>query len=392
MIGDMRVASVALMLCPLLIVPGSAAAQTFKSLCDFSDGSNGGVPQAGVAVGPTGIIYGTTTGGGITAGVQGHGTVFQCKPAHGIVATLHKFHGTADGSDSFAGVTVGPDGALYGVSFNGGGKHFGEIFRIDPTTKIFTPLFSFKFTDGGVPQSPVAFNGSTLYGTAEAGGKHDAGTVFAFDINTRKLTTVYNFKGEDDGKYPNSALIFDTAGNLYGTTSSGGSTGYGVVYKLDPTTKHETALYSFASTDGTNISPAAPLAVTASGIVYGARSSGGGFGEIFEVDPAKKTEASIYYFTDGADGGTPYGGITLGPDGRLYGTTSAGGANGAGTVFAFDTTAKTLTTLYNFGSVQGGYGDGAFSYASVVFAGPTLYGTTSGGGAGLYGTVFQLTP
>ena len=123
-----------------------------------------------------------------------------------------------------------------------------------------------------------------------------------------------------------------------------------------------------------------------------ASSSGGSFGEIIAIDPAKQTEATVYNFTDGTDGGTPYGGVTLGPDGRLYGTTSAGGAHGLGTVFAYDPAANVLTTEYNFGSVQGGYGDGGFSYAGVTFAGKTLYGTTSGGGSGLYGTVFELTP
>jgi uncharacterized repeat protein (TIGR03803 family) len=177
-----------------------------------------------------------------------------------------------------------------------------------------------------------------LYGTTNGaysdvggGGSHNAGVVFKVDPFGND-TVLYSFTGGADGSSPNG-LIRDLQGNLYGTTSGGGASGAGVVFKVD-TSGNETVLYSFAGgSDG-----GYPLWVTlvrdSAGDLYGTTGGGGasGAGVVFKLDTSGH-ETVLYSFTGGADGGTPYAGVVLSPEGNLYGTTAFGGQTNAGVVF-----------------------------------------------------------
>jgi len=201
----------------------------------------------------------------------------------------------------------------------------------------------------------------------------------------------YAFKGGSDGAGPAAALIQDPAGNLYGTTSQGGTTGCGgggcgTVFKVN-TRNRETVLYRFGgSPDGAT--PYGRLVMDGSGNLYGTTSSGGafGFGTVFKIDPIG-TETVLYSFSGGNDGAKPYAGLVTDGAGDLYGTTENGGASNSGIVFKIDANGNE-TVLYSF---KGGTSDGADPKAGLTLdSAGNLYGTTFSGGSGGYGTVFEL--
>jgi uncharacterized repeat protein (TIGR03803 family) len=276
-----------------------------------------------------------------------------------------------------------------------------------------TSLYSFcsqpNCTDGAVPEAGLvqATNGN-VYGTTSAGGdgadcssKSGCGTVFEITA-AGKLTTLYSFCSQPncvDG-YNASALVQATNGNFYGTTAHGGTNyGDGTVFEITPAGKL-TTLYSFCSqygcTDGSE--PVAGLVQATNGNFYGTTEEGGAnfYGTVFEITPAGKL-TTLYSFcsqTNCTDGSWPVAGLVQATNGNFYGTTSAGGANsscyqGCGTVFEI-TPAGKLTTLYSFCS-QPNCVDGDAAFTGLVQAtNGKFYGTTEGGGADGYGTVFSL--
>ena len=186
-----------------------------------------------------------------------------------------------------------------------------------------------------------------------------------------------------DGAWPNEGVIRDSAGNLYGTTSQGGTAGWGVVYKLD-TAGHETVLYTFTGgADGGW--PYVGVMRDPAGNLYGTATYGGtaGAGVVFKLDTAGQ-EAVLYSFTGGADGRNPYGGVIRDSAGNLYGTTVEGGTANSGVVYKLDTTGHE-TVLYSFtGGPDGGGPSGVIRDSAG-----NLYGTASGGTAG-QGVVYEL--
>ena len=229
--------------------------------------------------------------------------------------------------------------------------------------------------------------------SAEAAAASTPKTLHAFGINQQGGSTLYG------------ALMMDSAGNLYGTAEYGGAHGYGVVYKLTRQSGGgwtETVLYSFKGGSQDGATPHDALVMDAGGNLYGTTSVGGGgcshtgCGIVFELSPTASgpwTETVLHRFAGGtADGSTPYSGVILDAAGNLYGTTSSGGANGAGMAYELSpngTSTWNETILHNFT----GSPDGATPFASLVFdnAG-NLYGTTYKGGSANQGTVFELTP
>jgi len=191
------------------------------------------------------------------------------------------------------------------------------------------------------------------------------------------------FTGKDGG-LPTAVLIRDSAGNLYGTTSSGGESGLGVVFKLDAANT-ETVLHAFAGPDGAI--PHGRLVQDGSGNLYGTTSSGGGsgLGTVFKIDTSG-TESVVYSFAGSPDGAKPYAGLVIDNSGNLYGTTEDGGSSGFGTIFKIDT-GGTETVLHSF---AGGSSDGADPKAGVILdATGNLYGTTFRGGIWRQGNSVQ---
>jgi uncharacterized repeat protein (TIGR03803 family) len=356
-------------------------------LYSFTGGADGLYPNAGVVQDSAGNLYGTTVYGG----AAGRGTVYKLDPTdHETV--LYNFTGKSDGAYPFAGVISDSVGNLYGATGSAGPAGAGALFKLDTTGH--ETVYGFPGSDGGFPWgAPIQDVAGNLYGTTVGGGAAGVGVVFKVDP-TGHETVLYTFTGGADGANPYAGLIMDAGGNLYGTTVAGGSSGAGVVYKID-TTGHESVLYSFTGgADGAN--PYGVLAMDSAANFYGTTASGGaaGKGTAYKLDPMGH-ETVLYSFTGGADGGVPYSGVTRDSAGNLYGTTWTGGAGscygGCGVVYKVDP-AGHQTVLSSFLGVA----NGGFSYGGLALdTAGNLYGTTWSGGpaSGEYpGMVFKVNP
>jgi uncharacterized repeat protein (TIGR03803 family) len=303
-------------------------------LLKFSGGANGVSPQNGVIRDAAGNLYGTTGfGGDLTCAC---GTVFKLD-ATGKETVLHAFTGAPDGKTPDGGLIRDAQGNLYGTTIFGGditcnSVGCGTVFKVSATGKE-TVLYSFAGgTDGAEPIATLALDpAGNLFGTTLDGGASGLGIVFQLD-GAGAETVLHSFTGSPDGSQPGGGLI-PVGEDLYGTTEGGGNLCCdGTVYKLDKTGK-ETVVYSF--TGGTNAaSPVADLVHDAAGNFYGTTTSGGAsnLGTVFKLDSAGKLTL-LHGFTGGLDGAAPLGGLILDAAGNLYGTTVYGGAFGFGTIF-----------------------------------------------------------
>lgn len=309
-------------------------------LHSFAGGAGGANPADAVIRDSSGNLYGTTSVGGL-----GNGTVFKLDKKNNFTV-LYSFSGSTDGKQPFTPVVRDTAGNLYGTtdlggdtSCNGGGG-CGVVFKVDPQGNE-TLLRTFNGgKNGQFPEAGLLLDGAgNLYGTTSGGGKNGNGTVFKLD-SAGNETVVGNFVYAR-GAVPFSNVIQDAQGNFYGTTAYGGNNkctqGCGAVYKMD-TSGNEITLYAFTGgADGAT--PSAGLVFDTAGNLYGSTYAGGtpgcedqGCGVIFKLDPTGH-ETVLHSFSDGADGAAPVGNIILDATGNLYGTTSIGGTNNSGAVF-----------------------------------------------------------
>jgi uncharacterized repeat protein (TIGR03803 family) len=346
-------------------------------------GTDGIGPFAALVQGSDGNFYGTTSGGG----PYFSGTVFKITPA-GVMTILHSFAGgTTDGSNASAALIEGLDGDFYGTTLSGGLNYNGTVFKITPTG-IETVLHFFTGgTDGSQPQATLIQSvDGNFYGTTTQGGASNAGTVFKITPAGTE-TVLHSFAiGPADGSAPQAALIQGSDGNWYGTTRGGGASGNGALFKITPAGV-ETVFYSFAgATDGNQ--PQGALTLGGDGNFYGTTSGGGtsNSGGIVKITPVG-IETVVYSFNSGFEGQVPVG-LTQGSDGNFYGITSNGGTSGNGTVFKI-TPGGVETALYSF---AGGITDGRYPASLTQGSDGNFYGTTALGGTSNEGTVFKITP
>ena len=319
----------------------------------FSTNVKDGIyPDSSVISDASGNLYGTTSEGGINDA----GVVFELvRPGAGgkwKEVVLHRFTGGADGGTPHGTLVFGPDGALYGAAGYGGTSGAGLIYRFSPDAKgkwKEEALYNFgNGADGGYPYCTPIFDGNgNLYGTTLNGGNAGNGVVFELappaSGHSWTETVLHSFDSADDGVEPRMGVIMDAAGNLYGTTESGGNIGYGAVFEMNPPaqgqqTWTESVIYNFDFSPNGGSPGYSGLVMDASGNLFGTTQTGGTGenGVVFELSPQQGswTENVLHTFEGSPDGSQPESGLLQGADGTLYGTTFEGGdVDNSGTVF-----------------------------------------------------------
>jgi uncharacterized repeat protein (TIGR03803 family) len=394
----------------------SAQAQKFKVLHTFN-GTDGAEPLGFLRRDTNGNLYGTTATGGDGKGICGAvsfgcGTAFKLD-AGGKLLWSHRFLFT-DGMDPIGGLTRGSAGHFYGTTYLGGNTKCyeygcGTVFELDKTGKKEKVLYRFAGNGGqGIFPEPLLARDTAgnLYGTTN-------GNIFKID-SSGNFSVLYTFGGKSDGCYP-VGVILDTKGNLYGVATSGGAgpcgSGFGVVFEVD-TSGNFSVLHTFGESDGA--APDSILVFDKAGNLYGTTYRGGtsgvcdgGCGTVFKMSPSGNgmwAESVLYNFCSlesCSDGQNPARGpLAIDAVGNLYGTTYFGGASqncneGCGAVYKLDPSGQE-TVLYNFT----GENDGGFPYSGVVRDKTgNLYGVAAGfgdpncpDGLGGCGVVFEITP
>jgi uncharacterized repeat protein (TIGR03803 family) len=397
----------------LVAAPLFAASE--QPIYSFRSNWNGITPAAGLIFDASGNLYGTTEwGGGDMSGCGGTGCGVVFELVAGANGTwtekiLHNFNDSGkDGTDPMSALVFGANGALYGTTYSGGSSNNGTVFQLTSTNGKWTEkiLHYFKGVDGANPSAGLVFDTTgNLYGTTYYGGKSGNGTVFELSPGSNGKwaeKVLYNFNGTA-GVNPAASVIFDSNGNLYGTTIGGGSSkcagGCGVVFELTHGASgwSEKVLHDFAGRDGET--PSGSLVFDMSGNLYGTAYSGGrtNAGDVFELSPSttgKWTETVLYYFKNSTlDGVNPSASLIFDGNGNLYSTTVYGGSFGNGTVFELSPAGDgkwTESIVYSFNNTDA---DGANPVAPVVIdANGDLFGTTSDGGTAFNGTAFEVTP
>jgi len=254
-------------------------------LYSFSGGTDGQNPLAKLIFDANGSLYGTTGFGGDPTCKCG--TVFKLSRT-GKLTTLHTFTGGSDGANPLAsrGLIVDVKGNLYGTTQSGGTSNYGTVYKVSSKGKELV-LHSFTEADGRSPYSSVIFDAKgNLYGTTGTGGNLGGGVVYKLTMQ-RKETVLYNFSGKADGALPGGSLIWDAKGNLYGTTYRYGdpTCKCGTVFKLGRTGKLATLHTFMGGSDGAN--PSNGLTLDAKGSLYGTTTAGGSSnaGTVFKLTP-----------------------------------------------------------------------------------------------------------
>jgi uncharacterized repeat protein (TIGR03803 family) len=342
----------------------------------------------------------------VTAGVLAPSRIASAQPA---VQVLHTFGGT-DGAYPYAALIKASDGNFYGTTsgspcppFVCGVFGYGTIFKMTAAgTVTLLHAFTGGTTDGASPHAALiqAADGS-FYGTTSVGGPSNVGTVFKMTA-AGSVTLLHAFAGGTaDGANPHAALIQATDGNFYGTTTNGGASGRGTVFKITAAGT-VTVLHAFAGGTTDGAFPYAALIQATDGNFYGTTSEGAsnpdfasGNGTVFKMTPAG-TVTVLHAFTpcimpgptcDTPDGASPIAGLIQATDGNFYGTTLVGGAFGFGTVFNM-TPAGTVGLLHSFSGLEDGNNPAA---ALIQATDGNLYGTTSSNVRIGAGTVFKMT-
>jgi uncharacterized repeat protein (TIGR03803 family) len=399
-----------------------AAGESLLHIFTSTASGGGAFPYSGLIADKAGVLYGTISDKDCSC--SSYGAVFKLtRSASGYTyQTLYRFQGGSDGANPESTLVADRTGALYGTTVAGGGftsvcaQGCGTVFKLTPSGSGYLEdvLYAFRGgSDGTWPVAPLILDKSgALYGTAPNGGSsncdlYGCGTAFRLQPHGSgyDFSVIYTFLGRNDAANPVGGLVFGRGGVLYGTTSGG--PGGGTAFTLTPNGSRytETLIHHFlGGSDG--FDPLAGLSIDPQGALYGTTAQGGGggcgsigCGIVFKLTPSGSayTETPIHTFRGSpTDGAQPMDAVTLEPNGDVLGTTQVGGTQNHGTVFRLRPTASgyALHVIHSFGGFHAG--DGSGPVASVLIDHGKLFGTTLNGGTPprvcSCGTIFDLSP
>ena len=410
--GALRSCAFVLTLIALTLAARPAQCQTFTVLHNFTGGADGSRPQTGT-VDAAGNLYGTAPSGGQrgpNCQVLECGLAFKLAEVNSgwVLTPIYNFTGGTDGFEPNSGLIFGPDGALYGTTIYGGtGSGYGTVYKLQPSpSRCGSPLCQWRETilysftasanNGGLPASGVTFDAAgNLYGPTTGGG----GSGFCRDEGcgvVYKLTragggwtesVLHKFGGGFDGGLPNAPVIFDSAGNIYGTEMLGG---HGSIYELTPSGSgwNDTVIYRFQlPADGEMPSGLLYYAGNLYGTTLGTTDGGGSVYELTFTGGQWAHSTLVSFDYQGEQPSVPAP-MVKDAQGNLYGASPAGGQFGQGSVFKLTPSGGswTYTSLHDFNGTDG-------DAPGAVVLGPqgSLYGTTWGGGTFNEGVAFKIT-
>lgn len=302
------------------------------------------------------------------------------------MATLIKLadFGSTNGSYPSANLTIDSAGDLFGVTAQGGTNGLGTVFELQAGSHTLTTLASFTGGNGSAPHGNLVLDSAgDLFGAAQNGGANGDGALFELAAGSHTISALASFN-QTNGAYPTGTLSTDAAGDLFGTTISGGSANLGTVYELAAGSHAVATLASFTVP---NSSVVGGVAADKSGDLFGvARYAGpAGAGSIFEVAAGSHSVATLANFNN-VNGTTPWYNPIVDASGNLFGTTENGGASGDGTVYELPAGSSAIVTLASFSGANG-----AMPMDNLLLdSAGDLFGTTNGGGTSGYGTVFEI--
>lgn len=371
----------------LLGASGEAPAKITYTIVHKFNGTphDGGLPVGAVAEDGSGTYWGTTSSGGSL----GHGVVFTI--AGGKYSVVHDFADGTDGASPFGALLVDKAGNVWGTTV-GGGAVYGTIFEI--SGKAYSVVYRFLGgSDGANPDGGLMEDASGNYwGTTQSGGAHDMGTLYKLAGGGHSV--VHDFAGApDDGSMPSGTVIEDGKGNLWGTTTAGGSLGGGTIYKISASGTYS-IVHNFGA-DGTN--PNGGLIEDQQGNLWGTTAAGGtnAHGIVFKIGTRGKY-AVAHNFRSGKDGAAPAAPLAKDAQGYLWGTTAQGAPSGHGTIFRISPKGA-YAVMHRYAKAASGYDPQAPLFTDLD---DHLWGTTRLGGAAKNvtfcpegcGTLFEIVP
>ena len=383
----------------LLVLSQLAQAQTYTILHSFTGAPDDATePNGDLVQDASGNLYGTSWRGG----TNDLGAVFKLDTG-GTVTILHNFTGAADGSHPEGGLFQDPTGNLYGTTTAGGSNGLGTVFELD-TNNVVTSLHSFKGgADGAQPFSRLVSISGELYGVTQSGGitgsSCNCGTIFKVSKGGKE-TVLHRFAIGTDGESP-QGVIRDAAGNLYGVARYT-SEAYGTVFKLDAAGVF-TVLFAF-NDPGEGMYPVGRLIRDTNGNIHGVTQAGGTAnctGVVYRLDTSGQEEME-HCFSRGVNGDLPLAGL-LDVGGALYGTTYSGGYStcgyDCGVFFQLSKTGQ-YAVIHRFAGAAAGDGEDSESGGLTLGSDGSIYGTTRHGGTGICtngsfpgcGVIFKYTP
>jgi uncharacterized repeat protein (TIGR03803 family) len=347
--------------------------------------SIGGNPFGSLIQATNGKIYGMA----LVGGVYNFGVIYEYNPETSTYAILFNFNGFESGSAPFGSLLKSTNGKLYGMTSAGGTNDKGVLFEFDPETVTYSKKIDFnEITNGSKPMgSLIQASNEKIYGMTYEGGANGSGVLFEFDQNINNFSKKIDFYEAPNGSNPLSNLVM-TNGKLYGMTSMGGAHGKGIIFEFDPLSFVYTKKFDFNGL-GSGSFPYGYLLKATNGKLYGMTSEGGvnDYGVVFEFDPLTFIYTKKFDFNGLSSGSFPYGSLIQATNGKFYGITTSGGANDNGVIFEFDLLTNIYTKKFDFDeSINGSYPIENL----LQFSNGKMYGVTNRGGANGVGVFFEF--